>query len=198
MIFKLKRHRDSTMVVSLLALENELSKCEKELRMLGSDNGSERSSLFVDYLDNIVGFLIKIRDGIPFDEIYLKVAVRLLHNSINNAVLIIHGNDIRSDRGWMKNLNAVNSVSIFAHGLEPLDSLVTNFREIRKKIHETLRVDFTTALPIAAEGREAFIREKLKTLGTELGTLGANGNFYNFLGDISKVHMLDLIEYLKK
>lgn len=187
-----------TMDVRKSALESELIRCKKELRMLGAQTAGVSSS-FKYFLTSIVNTLRMVRDDIPQESVTVCIAASLLYDSIKDAVSVLSGCDINEHTDWNKGLHAVNNVSLFVRGLRKLDRYThRNFSAIRIAINETLLVEFTSASSIPAASRENFIHAKLRELGDRLDRLGQPPAYYDFLGETSKEHMISLINILKQ
>ena len=182
------------------ALESELVRCEKELKMLGSQT-VHGGLPFNAFLTSIVDTLKMVCDTIPRGSVIDRIAASLLYDSIKDAVSVLKGCNIIEHTDWKKGLYAVNNVSLFANGIRELDEIAhEHFPAIRQVICETLLVDFdyASSIPTTGTDREKFICDKLRELGGRLDLLGENPEYYDFLGRTSKHHMISLINILKQ
>jgi transcriptional regulator of NAD metabolism len=189
-------HETIKVVVGLVFPENELSRCEEELRILGAGfqfNGMN----FYSYLDQVVILLEDVRNAIPYAAISNGMAAHLLYSVVERAVRDIKTKAI--DTEWKQILRAVNSVSEFTEHMKSTYGFIDkNLSIICDKIHINLKVDFNSDMDVPKTERESCVCTKLKSLGIELENLNTDGTFYNFLGSTSEENMLLLIQHLKQ
>jgi hypothetical protein len=196
-IFKPKRHWGFEMVVGRLALENELSRCEEELRMLGGEFEDKRDGL-TGKLQKVNSHLTEIHRKISGTQLNLKSAVWILCNLISHAIkkVLASGYD---DVGWTTTtgslIDLTERVRIIGWAAptvhRDLGTVCDTIRNALDLIHQdasscnTERVDFINRLLVE-------LGDGLLSLETE-----ACNNFYDFLGPESKAEMLLLIDVLK-
>jgi hypothetical protein len=195
------------MVVSRLALENELSKCEEELRMLGASANTAEVSL-ITKLIRIRQLLHELCIAIPAESAVLKASVELLYEIISSATRFIQTQTFASASGWESIKNTVSAAVRKVQCMQKISVVVDKNLAIICRVFATKLTIEELDDDIEPNGRIGFFDNLLKSLGNELSGLDtaaqspdgedAHEDFYGFLGISSKNQMLLLIQALKR